>query len=222
MNYFAHGCHYVDDPYFLAGTAIPDWLNVADRGVRVRSKHALAFVDADDPRVAAIARGVVQHHRDDAWFHETRAFNEACWQLTRLVRGVLDQDDGFRPSFLGHILVEILLDAELIAERPEGLQDYYLALEQLDGPCIERAVNRMSPRPTERLGALIPLFCAERFLSDYAEDGKLSFRLNQVMRRVNLPLLPAEFREILPEARRIVGWRRAELLQKPEDRAGAA
>ena len=37
MNYFAHGHRFVDDPYFLAGTAVPDWLSVVDRKVRVRA-----------------------------------------------------------------------------------------------------------------------------------------------------------------------------------------
>src|SRR5687767_4653991 len=102
MNYFAHGRRYVDDPYRLEGTAVPDWLNVADRQVRVRSKHALPHMAADDQRLAALASGIVEHHTDDAWFHETRAFHELSWQLARMVREALPQDEGFRPSFLGH------------------------------------------------------------------------------------------------------------------------
>ena len=40
MNYFAHGYAFLDDPYFLAGTAVPDWLSVIDRRMRARSKLA--------------------------------------------------------------------------------------------------------------------------------------------------------------------------------------
>jgi hypothetical protein len=53
MNFFAHGWQFTDDPYFLAGTAAPDWLCVADRGVRVRSKNAAAWTSDHDPRLAA-------------------------------------------------------------------------------------------------------------------------------------------------------------------------
>jgi hypothetical protein len=215
MNYFAHGRHYAHDPYLLAGTAVPDWLNVADRRVRVRSKHALPHIDAAEPHLAAIARGIVEHHRDDAWFHETRAFHELCWQLTSIVRDALPPDEGFRPSFLGHILVEILLDAELIAAAPEQLEAYYQALTQIDGSLVEQAINRMAPRPTTNLAALVPLFCRERFLFDYADDGKLWLRLNQVMRRVGLPLLPSSLVDVLPTARRLVSQRRDELLCNP-------
>jgi hypothetical protein len=215
MNYFAHGRAFVDDPYFLAGTAVPDWLNVSDRGVRVRSKHAAPHAAASDRRLAALAAGIVQHHGDDGWFHETRAFHEACWFLTRLVRDVLPQDEGFRPSFLGHILVEILLDAQLIAEQPERLEAYYRALEHVDAAFVQQAVNQMAPRPSERLAWLVPLFRDERFLWDYAQDDTLLFRLNQVMRRVKLPPLPESLADIFPKARRFVGQRRDELLRKP-------
>ncbi len=212
MNYFAHGCRFVHDPYFLAGTAVPDLLNVADRGVRARSKHALLQVDHDDPRIAAVARGIVQHHSDDARFHENRAFAELCWQFTVAIRDHLPPDDGLRPSFLGHILVEILLDAVLIAETPELLEDYYRAMESVDPAVIQSAVNQIAARPTDRLAQFIPLFCAERFLPDYADDGKLMFRLNQVMRRVRLAPLPPEMAELLPAIRRDVAVRRDELL----------
>ncbi len=71
MNYLAHGWPFLDDPYFLAGTAVPDWLSVADRQVRARGKQAVPLGNDDDLRVAAVARGIVQHHEDDRWFHET-------------------------------------------------------------------------------------------------------------------------------------------------------
>jgi hypothetical protein len=58
----------------------------------------------------------------------------------------------------------------------------------------------------------IPAFTRERFLCDYADDLRLHRRLNQVMHRVGLEQLPAEFCELLPAARRAVCERRHELL----------
>ena len=71
----------------------------------------------------------------------------------------------------------------------------------------------MAPRPTERLAAMIPGICRERFLWDYLDDVKLGGRLNQIMRRVKLDPLPESFREILPDARRVVTLRKKELLE---------
>src|SRR5262249_44094603 len=103
-------------------------------------------------------------------------------------------------------------DAELIAAAPERLEAYYRALAVLDPLAVQGAVNRMAARRTEGLAPLIPLFCRERFLWDYADDGKLWFRLNQVMRRVRLAALPEAFRPVLADARRLVGRRTEELL----------
>lgn len=215
MNYFAHGRDFTGDPYFLAGTAIPDWLSILDRQVRVRAKRAREFVEDPDPQVAALARGVVQHHADDDWFHQTAAFYELNVELARRVRECLAGqagDDTFRPAFLGHILIELLLDAALIAEQPGLLDAYYAALSQVDPLLLEAGVNRMATRPTDRLAPLLPRFLSERFLYDYADDGKLLRRLNQVMRRVNLPPLPEQVLALLPAARRLISERKAELL----------
>ncbi len=213
MNYFAHARHFLDDPYFAAGTAVPDWLSVSDRRVRLRSKHVAPAVNDADPRVAALARGVLQHLRDDAQFHGSRAFAETSLALTVRARDALAAESGFRPSFLGHLLVEVLLDGALVAEAPERLETYYLVLQTVDGGLIQAAINRLAPRSADRLTTMISRFLQERILSDYAEDAKLMVRLNQVMRRVSCQELPADFQAILADARSLVADRRTELLE---------
>src|SRR5688500_17142366 len=146
MNYFAHGRRFTAQPYFLAGTAVPDWLSVVDRRMRLPSKRARPVVDDPDPRRAALAGGVVQHHHDDRWFHQTRAFAELSLGFSAALRTWLSDDEGFRPSFLGHILVELLLDAELIRDEPEQLDRYYAALESLDVAFVAAAINSMATR----------------------------------------------------------------------------
>lgn len=215
MNYFAHGLAVVDDPYRLAGTAMPDCIRVSDGRLRIRRRHAAPWVADPDRRLAALAQGIVDHHDDDDWFHRTAAFATASWELTRQIRDLLVSDEGFRPSFLGHILVEMLLDDLLIADDPGRLEAYYQALASLDPHELEATLNRLAPRPAERLAALWPAFCRERFLSDYADDEKLCRRLNQIMRRVKLPALPAEFVQVLPGARRLVAEHRPGLLARP-------
>jgi hypothetical protein len=212
MNYLAHGWRFVDEPYFLAGTAAPDWMSVIDRRNRLRSKVAERFEDDPRQQLAAVAQGVVQHHRDDAWFHQTVTFSELSLAFAVEIRDRLPGDEGFRPSFLGHILVELLLDACLAEEDPRRLDDYYAALGQLDPRATERAISRLATQPTDRVALLIPRFIAERFLYDYLDDGKLLTRLNHVMRRVGLPQLPQELAELFPAMRDRVRQRKAELL----------
>jgi hypothetical protein len=213
MNYFAHALPFLDQPYFMAGTGVPDWLTVCDRQVRARARHVEPLLNDSDPIMAAVAGGVLQHLRDDARFHETRAFAETSLELTVLARAALGDGSDFRPSFLGHLLVEVLLDAVLTAEDPARLEAYYTALAAVNADLIQQAVNRMVPRPTERLAPMIVAFGEHRILWDYLEDGKLMVRLNQVMRRVGCDPLPESLAALLPTARQLVADRRQKLLE---------
>ncbi|MCE5269494.1 MAG: hypothetical protein LLG00_16580 [Planctomycetaceae bacterium] len=212
MNYFAHAMLFLDRPYFVAGASVPDWLSVVDRRVRVRSKQVEAFLSDADGLTAEVAAGVLQHLRDDARFHEGRAFAETMLGLTAQTRDALDGETGMRPAFLGHLLTELLLDASLIAEDGRRLSRYYGVLDQVDAQRVEAAVNRFAPRATNRLAAFIELFRQAQVLYDYGEDGKLMVRLNQVLQRVGLEPLPDSFVAMLPAARGFVSERKQALL----------
>ncbi len=213
MNYFSHALPFLADPYFVAGTGVPDWLAVVDRGVRVRAKNVEPLASHPHHETAAVAQGLLQHFRDDSQFHKTRAFAETTLELSAAVRRVLAADTGFRPSLLAHVLVEVFLDWTLAEDNPGGLDAYYRALEAVDPPSVQEAVNRMSANRTDRLAPMILLFCRERILWDYGQDDKLLERMNQVMRRVGFPPLPEGVREVFPAARQLVRRRQHELLE---------
>lgn len=212
MNYLAHGIPFLDDPYCLAGTAVPDWLGVVDRRVKIRRVQAEAFLEDSEWQLRALARGILQHYEDDKRFHATAAFQQLCWELTARVRDAVEQDRGMRPALVGHILVEVLVDAELARQHPHLLPAYYRTLSAVDPAQLQRALRRMAPRPVEGCDRFLGRFLHEKFLYDYAEDGKLLMRLNQVMRRVGLPELPATVGDVLPSGRRQVAQQLGELL----------
>ena len=213
MNYLAHAIPFLDYPYLTAGTAVPDWLMVVDRRARVRSKHIEPFLDHSDPVLSAVARGIRQHLADDAHFHDTRAFAELSWGFTVLVRDHLNDPAGMRPRFLGHLLVELFLDALLTTEEPSRLENYYETLDRVDPKQVEEAVGQMATRPAEHLALFIKEFCRQKVLWDYLDDEKLLRRLNQIMHRVDLPLLPDSFPDIFSKIRNDVRHRRSELLE---------
>lgn len=215
MNYFAHALRYLDRPYFVAGTAVPDWMSVVDRRVRVRGKLIEPLLLNDGSPLAEVAAGTWQHLHDDGWFHSTRAFFEVSTSLAIRFREVLGPDDSHRTSFLGHIVTELLIDAELIERRPGQIERYYDVLATIEPLAVQQAVNLMAKTPTECLAPLIPRFLTERFLPDYLSDERLLHRLNQVMRRVKLPPLPAETESVLRLARPLIRDRMSDLL--PEE-----
>jgi hypothetical protein len=214
VNYFAHALPFLSRPYFLAGTAVPDWLMAADRRLRLRAPNVEACRHDFDPCTAEVAAGVLQHFRDDTRFHATKAFAETSLEMTSLVRDALGGKAGFRLAFLGHLLVELMLDAVLISDAPDRLMDYYRILDRLIAEQIEAAVNRITPRRTSRLAPFIDLFRRERVLWDYLDNDRMMTRLNQVLQRVRLDGLPDDFVALLPVARKLVADRKLDLLAK--------
>ncbi len=151
MNYFAHASGFLDDPsaepYFIAGTAVPDWLMVADRGVRVRAKHVKPLVDDPDGPTAAIARGILQHLADDARFHETRAFAESL--LAVVISGFCRE----------RILWDYLGDAKLLVRINQVMRRLGLAeLPEGFGAILPRARDLVENQQTGLLDG-IPTQC---------------------------------------------------------------
>jgi hypothetical protein len=220
MNYLAHALDCLDDPYQVAGRAVPDWLCLTRPRLRCRTRHAQRHLDSPCDVTAAVARGVVRHHADDDWFHHTPAFGDLSLELARRTREATGDADGMRPSFLGHILVEMLLDAAIAVDDPRLVERYYAALSAVDARQAARAVGRMIDGDAAQLEHIITRFVDIEFLYDYAEDTLLLFRLNQVMRRVRLPELAPNFVDMLPGARLAVSEARHALLT-PANSEGA-
>jgi len=209
MNYFAHGYRLVESPCLLAGTALPDWLGAADRRARLRRGR---LNGEGDERMREVAKGVLRHHDDDAWFHATEAFQRTLWELTRMVRGAMDG----KAWFVAHVLLEMLLDRFLIEQMPERLDAYYDAIDSLDPGWIETTAATWTTQPPRGLATYVRAFQEYRFLYGYLDDDGLCARLDRVVARVKLPPLPADFSRHLPDARALVGERVEALLTEPE------
>ncbi len=207
MNFLAHGIRFVDRPWFLVGTAVPDLLSVADRRVRLRERHLAPHLERDstteDEPDAELARGVRQHLVDDDWFHRTVGFHEVTGRLTSMFRESVGTD-GFRCGFLGHIGCEMLIDAVLTERDPHLLDAYYDAVGAVDPARVEQRVNELAPRRTERLAAFLVRFREARFLYDYQDSARLLTRLNQVLQRVKLTPLPPETGRVVEAGRDVV------------------
>ena len=219
MNYFAHGIRFLDRPYFMAGTAVPDWLSVVDRRVRMRTKRIEPLLDQWEPGSpeSEVAHGILQHLSDDDWFHTTVGFSAVTNRMTALFRETLP-GDSFLNGFLGHIVTELLIDAELSHRHPGHLDGYYQAMEEIDPHVVQVVVNDCGRESTSLLARFIPLFIAEGFLHDYAESPKLLRRLNQVMRRVKLEQLPESVLTVLDAGRDLVANQLPDLLPHPHFR----
>ena len=200
----------------LAGTAVPDWLSVVDRKVRVRSRRVTEQLDALDEQDRRIADGMLQHLSDDDRFHRCPCFFMLEAELSLRFRRLMPDRFDHRPPLLGHIVTELMLDAVIAERTPEILEQYYAALDEVSATQVEALVNRIAARSTDRLSGFIDQFRASRFLFDYLDDERLLHRLNQVLRRVTLPALGEQSLAVLRDARRLLRSHAEELLQAVE------
>ncbi len=166
MNYLSHAIEFLDRPLFMASTGVPDMLSVIDRKVRIRRKALEPFFNDTDPAVVEVARGIAQHLDDDRWFHANKVFQQLNSEFSQAIRDVHPDDESMRPWFLGHIVIELLLDAHLSQQNPGALEKYYENMEAVDATFIQGFINKAAKRPTY--------------------DDRLAYRLNQVMKRVGL------------------------------------
>ena len=215
MNYLSHAYRFLDDPFFAAGTGFPDWMNVIDRKNRARERFAAPVVDDSDPEIAAFARGCVQHHKDDLWFHTKELFLRMNTEFAVEVKPLLGEGMGHQAAFLGHISVELLLDAILTERDPKLLERYYQNLAEISTDKMEEAANKICRKPVTLLKLLVQRFLKERFLADYYDDALLRMRLNGVMKRVGLTPLPQSVIPWLASARERVREATDELLAPP-------
>ncbi len=196
----------------VAGTAVPDWLSVVDRRVRVRSRRILEHLDLLDVDLRTIVEGMLQHLHDDDLFHRSVRFVMLESELSSRFRRIMPDRFDHRPPFLGHIVIELLLDDFIAQQMPEVLNNYYAALSQVSPLQIQEAVNTVATRTTNHLAGFVQQFRTAQFLFDYADDTRLLGRLNQVMKRVTLPPLEADCLPVLRDARQLLAQHGEELL----------
>ena len=196
----------------VAGTAVPDWLSVADRRVRVRSRRIHEHLDSLDSDLRTIAEGMLQHLHDDDLFHRSVRFVMLESELSSRFRRIMPDRFDHRPPFLGHIVIELLLDDFIAQQMPEVLDEYYAVLSQVSASQIQEAVNAVAARSTENLAGFVQQFRASRFLYDYADNTRLLRRLNQVMKRVTLPSLDTDCLPVLQDVRQLLLQHGEELL----------
>lgn len=226
MNFLCHALPILNDSGTLSlplpqrveaiCTGMPDFLSVIDRKIRARKRATEPFLQSDDEVTRAVAAGIVRHLADDRWFHGGATFVRMNLEFALALRERLPGDTGFRPSFVGHILIEMLLDANYVIHSPRWAERYYALFDSVSLETIAASVNRITGKPTDRIPATLRRFANIRFLYDYADDDALLMRLNQVMSRVGLAPLTEEVKRWFPEARREVLRNHAQLLSHPE------
>jgi|GEM_PF-1559438 len=169
MNYFAHAFRFIGRPRFVTGTALPDWLSVVNRRLRFRPQRLDPAALHADQKISELMAGIKQHLEDDNRFHNCEAFSRCLVAVLQEVRPFLN-GVGIPPVFLSHLLVEVLLDAQLVRTRQADVSRYYADLESVDPDWTEWATGEILGQSVSGLAHFIRLFCREKILFDYADS----------------------------------------------------
>jgi len=212
MNSFAHALPFLDRPLVAIGASLPDWMAAADRRCRLREKRAKSFIDHEDSVVAGLAQGVVQHHRDDYWFHTSPAFRDYEMKMAIEIREIYGTEHGMRSGFVAHVMVEMFLDSFLQKKFSGQLERYYEIVADADAAKIQQSVNQFATQPTDKLVPAMASFVKERYIFDYLTDGGAVKRMNGVLKRIGLEPLDEKILPWAATARERVYGRVEELL----------
>ena len=106
-----------------------------------------------------------------------------------------------RPSLVGHILVELFLDAYLNGNFPGRLEYFYEQVAKVDAVKVQDAINLFATKPTGKLADEIDRFVRVRYLFDYDTDKGVIYRINKVFQRIKLDPIGDEIFDWMPSAR---------------------
>lgn len=190
MNLVAH--FYLDrqrvNSYFAVGAATPDLLSIYNSRLRIKERHLKRLSEEEAGRVAPpFMEGLQKHFFADGVFHTSPLFHSETKRVSNLLIDYFPDLNIERKFFIGHILLELVLDKVLINQHPGILDSYYGHFESLQPfrevrKSLQIAVGHELPN-YERY---MTRFLRRRYLYDYAEPEHISWLLRRILRRVRI------------------------------------
>ncbi len=185
MNYLTHFLidHKKDNPNYNFGLALPDLVNISKRGWRAESQ----LFPVENENVNQIWEGYQQHFAADAQFHNSELFVKHSKRLRKEfeVHGL--NQPGIRLFFVGHVLLEMLLDRHIIKTRREIADQFYEQLNLVNESDIESFFEFTGDKIPYSFLEFFGKFKNSRYLYSYAEDNGMFFALNRLLRRTGQP-----------------------------------
>jgi len=170
MNFLSHGLlvRRTESPHVLVGSALPDLAPLADRRLRLTERR---LQDLQAVGATELVLGCRSHRAVDRAFHHSEPFHSA----RKRVEATLDIEGMPRApipaAMLGHMLVEVGIDAEVLRRYPTfARQTYPDTFDGYDWDGLMRLLRDVCTHPTNALEDLIERFDSGAFLMTYETD----------------------------------------------------
>lgn len=186
MNFIAHyypGSH-IPSPEFHLGLVLPDMVRISNKTLRLKPiAEPLTLLESP------MQVGMNLHFDSDHFFHNTEFFKQGSTRLTELARSFPFQQIT-RSSFIGHILLELLLDRWLLIHQPAQGHSFYKSLSEVNPIVLSDLFNSQEKQPhLSDFKSFLGKFIGYRYLLLYPKDDELAYALTRIYFRAT-GLLP--------------------------------
>jgi len=183
MNFLSH--FYLDrqssDSLFVSGTCTPDLMSIFSRAVRVKHQSLIIPIGTE-----TFYQGVLRHYAADKAFHTCDFFLEESHAITLFLREHFTSNQVHRTFFIGHVLVELMIDKVLIAQDETLVSDFYAHLETVTAHKLAESTQYFVDKPLLGYEAFLQRFIQNRYLFHYSKYEYIIFVLKQIVQRVGI------------------------------------
>jgi hypothetical protein len=183
MNFISHYyCHGGTSHEFNFGLLFPDFLGIVDRNYKLNQ-----FLDDYDGGSTEFILGIKHHQLADELWHYGDYFNEKTNAIKSLLKEYNMVERPFRPFFMTHVMLEILLDRTIVKHERQVAISLYESLEQIDPIFIEGLFKNQEVNM--RFQGFFKNFTENRYTLSYANNEKYIYALNRLFARVKHPAI---------------------------------
>ncbi|QEC50968.1 hypothetical protein EDD80_101587 [Anseongella ginsenosidimutans] len=184
MNFLSHFYLIQDnpDPYLVLGMVLPDMVKNHRKTWNLHPYKQAGQLE-EDAVLRSIYRGWELHLETDRRFHSSSFFSLHSVELRKQIAAVLSGPP-FRPFFLAHIALELLLDSLLIIQQRVDIGKFYLRLSACGEQDIVRFLEINGIHEAPSFTGWFRQFTRSAYLYSYSSPGNLSHALDSIGRRV--------------------------------------
>lgn len=185
MNFLSHYYfnRFTDDELFVVGSVLPDLVRNADASVKIHPEKESVL---NYKKTASLYGGWQQHIQIDGIFHESVFFKTYTKQLRVAIEPIL-KNTPFKPFFVAHISLELLIDYLLIKHQKVNVHCFYHALEKAQIAQITAFLEntgKVSPVQLSRFTRFYHTFCQHAYLHSYENISGICYAVVQICKRI--------------------------------------
>ncbi len=183
MNFISHFyCHQTDSPYHNFGLHFPDFLGIVNREYKLTQ-----FLTDYQGNCEEFLIGIKNHIRADEIWHSHIYFKEKTEQIKKVLADFEMLEKPYRPFFMTHVMLEILLDRAIILNEQQVAINMYQSLEKCDLNFLKALF--VDEKSNDKFNRFFHEFLKNRYTLTYADNEMFIYALNRLFSRVNHPAI---------------------------------